>query len=222
MAERDAPLAGGIDEAGRGCVVGPLVVAGVSADRGGIEELKEMGVRDSKRLSPRRREALYPGILKTCARVYWVHIETHEIDRVVYAGKKYRRLNYLEAQFFGKVADELDAGVVTVDASDTSPARFRDSVTESMRTPCEVRAFHKADRDYPLVSAASIVAKVERDRAVSRLRSDHGDFGSGYPSDPRTKDYFTRWLREGKDPPDWTRRSWKSWGKLRQSLLSQS
>ena len=197
------------------------MVAGVSADREGVEELKEIGVRDSKKLTPRRRAALYPEILKICARACWVSIETGDIDRVVSTGKKYRRLNYLEAQFFAKVADELEAQVVTVDASDTSPRRFRDSMTSNMRVQCEVRAFHKADRDYPLVSAASIVAKVQRDWEVSMLRSAHGDFGSGYPSDPKTREYFTRWLKDGKGPPDWTRKSWKSWDTLKESMLNQ-
>lgn len=219
MNERVA-LEGGIDEAGRGCVVGPLVVAGVSADADGIEELKEIGVRDSKKLTPGRREALYPEILKVCARVHWVHITTQEIDRIVANGKKYRKLNYLEALYFAKVADELLAEVVTVDASDSSPKRFRDNIVESLRLPSEVKAFHKADRDYPIVSAASIVAKVTRDREVARLRAVHGDFGSGYPSDPKTKIYFRRWLEEGKEPPEWTRRSWKSWHTFQMSLLS--
>ncbi|MGD0146412.1 MAG: ribonuclease HII, partial [Nitrososphaerales archaeon] len=102
-------LQGGADEAGRGCVVGPLVVAGVSATRSGIRELKELGVRDSKTLSPRRREALYPEILKVCSRVHWAHIEPAEIDAVVRTGKKFRKLNYLEALYFAKVIDQLDA-----------------------------------------------------------------------------------------------------------------
>jgi ribonuclease HII len=211
-------LAGGVDEAGRGCVVGPLVVAGVSADKLGVEELKEIGVRDSKLLTPRRRNALYGEILKICARANWALIDPQEIDTVVFTGKKYRRLNYLEALYFAKVVDELEAAVVTVDASDTSPKRFRDVISNNLTVQCKVRAYHFADRDYPLVSAASIIAKVERDRMVSRLRERHGDFGSGYPSDPRTKIFFREWLEAGKLPPDWTRRSWKSWQTFERSL----
>lgn len=201
-------------------MVGPLVVAGVSADEYGAQELVEVGVRDSKALSPRRREILYAEILKISARVHWVAIPPEEIDNVVLTGKKYRKLNYLEALYFAKVVDELEADLVTVDASDAVPDRFRDLIRSNLRSQCEVRAYHKADRDYPLVSAASIVAKVERDRLVGRLRSVHGDFGSGYPSDPRTKIYFRKWLEEGRLPPDWTRRSWKSWRAFEQSMLA--
>jgi ribonuclease HII len=215
-----ASLAGGVDEAGRGCVVGPLVVAGVSADPEGIEELKEIGVKDSKKLSPSSRTTLYGEILKVCSRIYWVYIEPDEIDTIVMTGKKYRKLNYLEALYFAKVVDQLDAETVTVDASDSLPRRFREVILANSRSPCEVKAFHKADRDYPVVSAASIIAKVERDRAVGKLRSKHGDFGSGYPSDPKTKIFFRRWLEEGRLPPEWTRKSWKSWKTFRQSLLA--
>ena len=217
-------LAGGVDEAGRGCVVGPLVVAGVSADLQGEEELKEIGVRDSKKLSPARRRILFPDILRICAKASWVSITTAEIDRVVSTGKKYRKLNHLEALYFAKVVDELQAQTVTVDASDTSPQRFREVICGGLTEECEVRAYHKADRDYPLVSAASIVAKVVRDNEVAKLREAYGDFGSGYPSDPKTKRYFKGWLEEGKEPPEWTRKSWKSWKSWKRfqlGLLSQ-
>lgn len=213
-------LAGGVDEAGRGCVVGPLVVAGVSADEDGVQELREIGVRDSKALTPRRRAALYGQILKISARAYWVHIQPDEIDTIVMTGRKYRKLNYLEALYFARVVDELDAERVTVDASDALPSRFREVICSNLKASCEVRAFHKADRHYPLVSAASIVAKVERDRQVEKLRSAYGDFGSGYPSDPKTKIYFRQWLEAGRLPPVWTRRSWKSWRAFEQSLLA--
>jgi ribonuclease HII len=219
--ERGTRLSGGIDEAGKGCVVGPLVVGGVSADEGGIKELKEMGVRDSKKLSSARRDLLFPEILRTCSRATWALIDPNEIDRVVTTGVKYRKLNYLEALYFAKVADELGADTVTVDAADSSPKRFRDVISTSMVSRCRVKAFHKADRDYPVVSAASIVAKVVRDREVARLRSTHGDFGSGYPSDPKTKIYFRRWLDDGKTPPDWCRRSWKSWRSFEQYRLAR-
>jgi len=195
-------------------------VAGVSADEDGTQELKEVGVRDSKKLSPHRRETLYAEILKISARVHWVAIPPDEIDMVVLTGRKYRKLNFLEGLYFARVIDELGASVVTVDASDSVPSRFKEVILSSLKTTCDVRAFHKADRDYPLVSAASIIAKVERDRQVAKLKALHGDFGSGYPSDPKTKIYFRRWLEEGRLPPPWSRKSWKSWRAFEQSQLA--
>jgi len=196
------------------------VVAGVSADKDGIEQLKEIGVRDSKKLSPRRRESLYGQILKVCDRAYWAHILPEEIDTVVRTGKKYRKLNYLEAVYFAKVIGELDAYRVTVDASDSSPKRFQQVITDNLAAPCKVHAVHKADRDFPLVAAASIIAKVERDRGVERLRRKYGDFGSGYPSDPRTRIFFIERMRRGEPLPSYTRKSWKTWARLEQSLLA--
>lgn len=213
-------LVGGADEAGRGCIVGPLVVAGVSATRSGVRVLKELGVRDSKKLTPRQRETLYPEILKVCSRAYWAHIEPAEIDHVVMTGKKFRKLNYLEAIYFAKVIDQLDAHRVTVDASDSVPKRFQDNICDHLKTPCSVTALHKADRDYPVVSAASIIAKVERDRQVERLRRRHGDFGSGYPSDPSTRIFFIERMRRGEPLPGYVRRSWKTWSRLEQTLLA--
>ncbi len=200
--------------------MGAMVVAGVSATREALKELKEVGVKDSKRLTRRQRETLYPEILKLSSRVYWAQIDPVEIDVAVALGRRYRNLNYLEARYFAKVIDELDARTVTVDACDTVPERFKGAIADNMRSSCRLRALHKADRDYPAVSAASVVAKVERDRQADRLRQLHGDFGSGYPSDRKTKDYFARWLRDGKQPPDWTRRSWRSWESFRQTVLA--
>ncbi len=211
---------GGVDEAGRGCVVGPLVVAGVSVSRDGVKDLKQIGVRDSKKLTPRQRETLYPEILKVCDRVFWSNISPDEIDVVVSTGMKFRRLNYLEALHFARVIDELEAVRVTVDASDTIPSRFARVISKNVKRECRVLAVHKADRDYPLVSAASIIAKVQRDGEVDRLRRAHGDFGSGYPSDPATRIFFMERMRRGEPLPDFVRKSWKTWARLEQALLT--
>ena len=212
-------VVGGLDEAGRGCMVGPLVVAGVSATRAGVRKLKEMGVRDSKKLSAAQRESLYPKILEVAEKVHWASIPPGEIDAVVMRGTRLKKLNYLEAVYFARVIDELGAQRVTVDASDVLPRRFGKDIEKNLEKKCKVASFHKADRDYPLVSAASIVAKVERDRAVADLRTEHGDFGSGYPSDPATRSFFLQRLREGEPLPGYVRKSWKTWVNLEQSLL---
>jgi ribonuclease HII len=212
-------ILGGVDEAGRGCVLGPLVVAGVSASREAVRKLKQLGVRDSKKLSARQREILYPEILDVADRVCWAGITPGEIDAVVLHGKRLRKLNYLEAVYFARVIDRLGAQRVTVDASDVIPRRFGHDITRNMQADCRVVAVHKADRDFPVVSAASIVAKVERDRLVETLREEHGDFGSGYPSDPTTRSFFSDWLRRGDPLPDYVRKSWKTWANIEQTLV---
>lgn len=195
-------------------------MAGVSLDPRLATKLKRSGVRDSKALSPKRRSELYEEILSASGRVAAFRIQPDEIDTAVRTGKKYRKLNYLEALYFARVADELGSGMVIVDASDASPARFRKTILENMRRKCRVLSAHKADRDYAVVSAASIVAKVERDRAIEKLKRKLGDFGSGYPSDPATRRFFTEILRRGEPLPDHVRRSWKTLGILQQSLLA--
>lgn len=212
-------VVGGVDEAGRGCVLGPLVVAGVSVDATGLRALKKLGVKDSKLLSPKRRESLFPGILDAARHVHWMGIAPKEIDDVVTNGRRLRKLNYLEAVYFAKVIDRLEAGRVTVDASDILPGRFRDDIRGNMAARCKVVAVHKADRDFPVVSAASIVAKVVRDREVEILREKDGDFGSGYPSDPATRSFFAEKMRKGEPFPDYVRRSWKTWARIEQTLL---
>jgi ribonuclease HII len=210
---------GGVDESGRGCLLGPLVVAGVSIPSSGARALKELGVKDSKKLSFKQREALYPKIVELSSRVCWEEITPEEIDEVVAKGKRLRKLNYLEAVYFARVIDKLGAQRVTVDASDAIPERFRDDIVANLSAECKVAAHHKADRDYPVVSAASIIAKVQRDRAVEQLREVHGDFGSGYPSDPATRSYFIERMRVGQPLPSYVRKSWKTWLHLEQTLL---
>ncbi len=218
---RPSGLVGGVDEAGRGCVLGPLVVAGVSVDARGARDLEEMGVKDSKLLTARRRESLFPEILKVAQHVHWTGIAPREIDEVVLNGRRLRKLNYLEAVYFARVIDRLGAGRVTVDASDILPERFRDDIRGNMAARCRVVAVHKADRDYPVVSAASIVAKVVRDREVDLIRQKEGDFGSGYPSDPATRSFFAEKMKKGEPFPDYVRRSWKTWGRIEQTLLDR-
>jgi len=182
--------------------------------------LRRRGVRDSKTLSPKRREALYEEILLASSRVVSVMIQPDQIDEVVTTGKKYRKLNYLEALYFAKVADDLGASDLIVDASDSSPIRFRDVILANTRRKCKVLAAHKADRDYTVVSAASIVAKVERDRAIEKLKRTLGEFGSGYPSDPVTRAFFLERMKRGEPIPAQVRKSWKTLGALQQTLLA--
>jgi len=196
-----------------------LVVAGISVADDGVRHLREIGVKDSKQLSPSQREALYPEIIRVARKVKWLGISPSEIDEVVTWGRRLRKLNYLEAVYFARVIDALGARRVTVDASDVLPGRFRNDIVAHLERPCEVTALHKADRDFPVVSAASIVAKVERDRAVALLRQEHGDFGSGYPSDPLTRTFFVERMKRGEPLPGYVRRSWKTWLNLRQTLI---
>jgi len=207
-------LVGGVDEAGRGCVLGPLAVAGVSLDAGRLQELAELGVKDSKLLSPGQRDALYPEILKICKGVEVSRIPPRMIDRYVSRGKKYRRLNYLETIHMAKVIDALGVDEVFIDAPDINPPRFTNELMELLSSRPKIVAEHKADVNYVVVSAASIIAKVERDHDVAELRALHGDFGSGYPSDPDTIAFLESWMKSNTSQPEFARKSWKTWNRI--------
>ncbi len=185
-----------------------------------MSKLRELGVKDSKKLSASKRERLYPEIVRLSERVHWSVITPGEIDFIVTTGTKLRKLNYLEAIHFARVIDKLGASRVTVDASDVIPERFRDDIVRNLEAKCKVFAAHKADRDYPVVAAASIIAKVNRDREVELLREIHGEFGSGYPSDPATKAFFKDRMLRGESLPGYVRKSWKTWQNLQQSLIT--
>lgn len=212
----------GADEAGRGSVLGPLVVAAVSLREERISELKKLGVRDSKLLSSARRSELFREIKKVSESVLCTSIRPESIDRVVFRGEKLHRLNYLEAQAMAKLLGKLRFDRAFVDCCDTNQERFGFQVSDLVaerrgnsfalgeRNPLfdKIVSEHHADRNYLVVSAASIVAKVTRDTAMKRIRKKHGRVGSGYPSDPETISFLKEFFGKSRAFPDFARRSW--------------
>ncbi len=176
-------------------------------------------MKDSKALSSTERESMYPEIVELCESVQVSYAEPEEIDRYVRVGKKYRRLNFLEALHMAKIIDLMNPEEVYVDAPDTNPMRFTRELGDLMSCKPRIVAEHRADKNYVVVSAASIVAKVERDRAVELLRTEHGEFGSGYPSDGETITYLRRWVEREGAIPSFARRSWKTWDRILASTL---
>lgn len=202
-------LVAGVDEAGRGAVIGPLVIAGVLLNEEDLPKLKELGVKDSKLLSPQKREKLAIEIKRTVQKYSLTKLSPKKIDTVVENGRKLRRLNWLEAQAMAKVIQALKPDRVYVDASDVLEHRFKHQILDCLPHSVELISEHKADRNYPVVSAASIIAKVERDREISELANTYGDFGSGYPSDTKTMNFLTQCLAQSEEYPCFVRKSWK-------------
>jgi ribonuclease HII len=208
-------LVAGVDDAGRGSVIGPLVIAGILIDEGDIPKLVQLGVKDSKLLSPSRREALAVEIKRLAQKHAVVKLSPAEIDMAVERGRKLFRLNRLEAQAMAKVIELLKPDVAYVDASDVLEERFKQHILECLPFKVEIVSEHKADRKYPVVSAASIIAKVERDREIAELKAKYGDFGCGYPTDPKTLEFLRRCLENFKGYPEFVRKSWKPAKKIR-------
>jgi len=202
-------LVAGVDDAGRGAVIGPLVIAGVLVKEEDLPRLKELGVKDSKLLSPHRREVLAVEIGKIVQKYSVLKLQPEEIDVVVKSGRKLHKLNWLEAQTMARVIETLKPDKVYVDASDVLEERFKQHILECMSFKVDIISEHKADRNYVAVSAASIIAKVERDREVAELARVYGDFGSGYPSDQRTINFLKELVEATGDYPEFIRKSWK-------------
>ena len=202
-------LIAGVDEAGRGCVVGPLVVAGVMVKKENLHVLTELGVKDSKLLTPKQRELLYPVIIQLIEKYQTIHVMPCQIDKAVDSARRLHKLNRLEAQTMAQVIEALAPDEVFVDAADTVEYRFGNHIRECLKTKTRIVSRHKADKIYPIVSAASIIAKVERDREVAALRETWGDFGSGYLTDEKTMIFLRRLLDSNDDYPSFIRKSWK-------------
>jgi ribonuclease HII len=172
-------LVAGVDDAGRGSAIGPLVIAGVLVEETELYKLVALGVKDSKLLSPHRREVLAPEIRRIVKDFNVVKLSPQQIDDVVLNGRKLRRLNWLEAQTMARVLVALRPDKAYVDASDVLEERFKRDILECMSFRIPIVSEHKADRTYPVVSAASIIAKTERDAEIAVLANALGDFCSG-------------------------------------------
>ncbi len=223
MSPNDSKLRGvaGIDEAGRGPLVGPLVVCGVLFEQETIRDLDSLGVKDSKMLTPRRRTQLLESIKRLASRIELQSISASEIDRL--RGQKVN-LNEIEVRAFVSIAKSLKPSSLYLDAADVKAQRFGIAVSERSGLStlgCKVVSEHKADSKYPVVSAASIVAKVERDNAIKLLHEEFGDFGSGYPSDPKTIEFVRGFLSDTGKLPNIVRHSWESVNRIRAELKTQ-
>jgi ribonuclease HII len=202
-------LVAGVDEAGRGCVIGPLVVAGVAVQAENLPLLTGLGVKDSKLLTAKKREELYPEILKLTVNYHVIKVPPAQIDKVVLSERKLHKLNRLEAQTMAKIIQALRPDEAYVDAADILEERFGKHISECLKIKTKIVSEHKADRTYPVVSAASVIAKVERDREIAKLTLKYGDFGSGYLTDEKTMGFLKRLLDTYGVYPSCVRKSWE-------------
>jgi ribonuclease HII len=204
----------GVDEAGKGPVLGSMVVAAVS----GESHLLPAGLNDSKRLTPRRRTQLAEQLRAAEGiQIATVHVTPDEID------DETSNLNELTAAAHGAaikaVATEGMSGCA--DAADTDIERYSRRVEDAVGFVVDLDAKHKADETDVFVSAASVIAKVERDTLIDDLRDELGEVGSGYPSDPTTREFLKEYISKTGTFPPCTRESWKTCDKLRAEVEQQ-
>ena len=200
----------GVDEAGRGSVLGPLVIAGVIVPEKMEKVLERMGVKDSKRLAPHRRTILSRK-LKTMFEHDMIIITASEIDDMRAEGIN---LNEIEKNAMEELILRLKPEKAIVDAVDVKAERFQENLCKD--TGFDVIAEHKADDNYIQVSAASIIAKAERDAQIAEINKEfikQGGIGSGYPSDPTTKKFLSNYAYD--EMPYFVRKSWNTVAKLK-------
>ena len=190
-------------------MIGPLVVAGILVKTENLTLLTGLGVKDSKLLTSKKREALYPEIVKLAEKYEIIKVMPFEIDKAVESARKLHKLNRLEAQKMAQIIEALAPDEVYVDAADTVEDRFGFHIKECLKVETRIISKHKADKVFPVVSAASIIAKVERDREIENLKRAYGDFGSGYLTDGKTMKFLKLLIEENDDYPVFVRKSWK-------------
>ncbi|NPB00537.1 MAG: ribonuclease HII [Crenarchaeota archaeon] len=203
----------GIDEAGRGPVIGPMVIAVACVEEKDLDSLREIGVRDSKELTRAQRQTLYERLKKVLLYQDYVIVSPEEIDRYVRENK----LNILELEKIRELIEKVIEKfpdkkiIVYVDSPDVNAERFSKVLKTSLNSDrVEIYAKHRADSTIPIVSAASIIAKYVRDREIEKLKIRYGDFGSGYPSDPRTIRFLISYISKHGEPPPIARKTWKT------------
>jgi ribonuclease HII len=195
----------GIDEAGRGPVIGPLVMCGYLIDNKNIGRLRELGTCDSKLLTPAKREKLEKGLKQIANDMLIFSIPAKEIDRL----RTVSNLNKAEIERMQQMINMLEPDRVVIDAPEANIKKFHSKISSKVKNKkIEIITENFADRNHIEVSAASVVAKVHRDREIARLHRKYGFFGTGYPSDDTTIDFLKNWIKMNKEFPDCVRKSW--------------
>jgi len=204
----------GIDDAGRGPVIGPMVLAGCLIDSKTAARFKKLGVRDSKQLTPKRREFLAQKIKEEAEAFEIVMADADEINSKQDSGTN---LNDLEAIKAAKIINKINKDSqkirVVVDCPSISIVKWKDVLKTKIKdlSNLDVVCEHKADRNYVSVSAASILAKSTREKEMDKLKKEYGDeIGSGYTSDSTTTKFLTKNVTKHKNSGIF-RKNWSTW-----------
>ena len=204
----------GVDDAGRGPVIGPMVLAGVLVDDKQLDILKKLKVKDSKLLTPSQREILAVQIRKHVTAFCILRVLPEEIDTKIAAGINLNKIEALKtAEIINVLSKRTHGAEAIIDCPSNNIAAWQNYLSQHIhdKTKIRLRCEHKADVNYPVVSAASILAKVTRDEEVDKIQARIDEaIGSGYPSDPITIEFLKKYSRKYKDYGIF-RKSWQTW-----------
>lgn len=212
--------------------MGPLVISIVSVSKAKEAKFSRIGVRDSKMLTKRKRRFLFEEINAIAEEVKVYKITNTEINDAM---RNKISINELEALNFAKLIDSVEVvpEKIFIDSPDVVSERFGMRIKLLSKRPLSISGVkeprknkpagsikimseHKADARYPVVSAASIMAKVTRDEEIEKISDDCGiDIGSGYPSDKYTIEAIKADLNKNVLTP-YIRNYWKTMNIIKQ------
>lgn len=214
----------GIDEAGRGPVIGPMVLAGCLITEEAQIELKKLGIKDSKELTQKRREYLSEKIKELAETFEIVLSHPTEIDNSINDGTN---LNLLEAKKIAEIINKINKGYdkikVIIDCPSVTIGKWTDHLKTHIETlsNLEIVCEHKADKNHVSVSAASILAKCVREKEMEKLKEKYGiEMGSGYTSDPSTIRFLELNVEKHNDSGIF-RKSWETWRKESEKIIQR-
>jgi len=196
----------GIDEAGKGPVIGPLIIAGVLIDKKDEKKLRNIEVKDSKLLTQKQREILFDKIIEIAKSTSIIIIEPEEIDKTILKDDT-SNLNWLEAKKSAEIINEFNPETAILDSPHPIPQKYADYIKNLLKKEVKLISENKADVNHPVCSAASILAKVTREREMDKIKAKYGETGPGYPSNKTTQEFVKmNWDKH----PEIFRKSWKT------------
>ena len=187
-------------------MLGPIIVAGISVSKKSISEMIDKGIKDSKLLTPKKRQILFGHVVSIAESICICRINIEDIDFHVFRNN----LNILEAEAMAITISNMKSDETYVDSCDVNPSRYQRTISSFLkRNSTKLISMHHADKLNVVVSGASIIAKVTRDSEITKIRVKYGDIGSGYPSDKKTIKFVREWFRQKNEIPPFARKSWK-------------
>jgi len=209
----------GIDDAGRGPLIGPMILAGVLLNPEQEKKLKKENVRDSKTIYPQERTKLFKLIKENSEAYKIVQSSPEEIDSSLKSGTN---LNTLEAIKAAEIINTINTGKfqketikTIIDCPSVNTKAWLETLLKYIKKKGNLRVIceHKADANYVSAAAGSILAKATREKEVEKIRKEYGNIGSGYPSDPTTKEFLKKHGKELANSGIF-RKTWSTWKKL--------
>ncbi|OKY78593.1 MAG: Ribonuclease HII [Candidatus Methanohalarchaeum thermophilum] len=211
----------GVDEAGKGPVIGPMLLCAVKCDfkekdlKKKPPSLKNINVKDSKKTSFKERKSIARQIKQRSIKIVSLRIDPPHIDEL----RKIMNMNEIMVNSYLRILEKVEFDKAILDAADVNSDRFGERIKEKLGNNKEIISKHKADEKFPIVSAASILAKVKRDKKINQLEKNFDiEIGTGYPHDKKTRNFLRNYFEGNGSFPIFVRRSWNTTKKVKKAV----